>query len=388
MTSPRQANILPRYNGSRRADQPMTRPPLLPRLSYTYGRLITRISNLRLIELIEDTGGGCSGLLRVSMHISNTKRLSTHGPLTKSGSSQPLLALVLSVLLLLISACDSGPSSLPADKRPIPAQSPNTEREALRRLPFEGAHNFRDIGGYKTTDGRRVKWGMIYRSDKLSELTPADEQYMERLGLARIVDFRSTAEREAEPDRIAPDSSIAIEPMPINVDGTIFDVIKAKIESGDIHKDEMNQIMIDANRDLVEKYTIIYRPWAQSLLDEQRLPMMFHCTAGKDRTGFGAAIILLAVGVPMDTVMQDYLATNAYTAEHIDKMLLMIKVASLFQADTEALRPLMGVQAEFLQEAFKAIEEHYGSIDVYLEEGLGLDGEKRARLRELLTEEV
>jgi protein-tyrosine phosphatase len=116
--------------------------------------------------------------------------------------------------------------------------------------------------------------------------------------------------------------------------------------------------------------------------------MMFHCTAGKDRTGFGAAIIMLALGVPKETIMEDYLATNIYTHDRIERTLLIVKVASFFQTDTEALRPILGVEAVFLEEAFNAIEDHYGSTDNYLKLGLGLDEDKLQQLRDLLTEEA
>jgi protein-tyrosine phosphatase len=297
-------------------------------------------------------------------------------------------SLVTLILLFSLLGCSRGPESLSANERPIPSQLPSNERESLRKLPFKGAHNFRDLGGYKTTDGRQIKWGLLYRSDKLSELTSTDEQYMERLSLKRIVDFRSVAEREAQPDRIAPDSSIRIEQLPVNVSGVNPDLIKNKIESGDVSQQEMSKLLIDANREFVEKYTPLYREWIQSLLDKDAVPMVFHCTAGKDRTGFAAALVLLALGVPKDTVMSDYLATNTFTGEHVEKTLLVIKLASFFQTDVEAIRPLFGVEAEFLQEAFNAIDEHYGSTENYLQNGLGLDKEKLSQLKNLLTEAI
>ena len=297
------------------------------------------------------------------------------------------LPVFFALSLLVLTGCERGPSSLPADERPIPAQLPEAEREALRKLPFENAHNFRDLGGYKTSDGKTVKWGLIYRSDKLSELSSEDEFYLDRLGLTRIVDFRSIKEREAAPDRVAPASSIAIQHVPIKVTGADFDLIKSKIESGDLREDELSELLVQANRELVEQYTLIYRAWIQSILEDNGLPMAFHCTAGKDRTGFGAAIVLLALGVPKETVMADYLATNTYTAEQIEKTVSIVKWASLFQADAEALRPILGVEERFLNEAFLAIDEHYGSVDNYLTEGLGLTPDKRQQLRDLLLED-
>ena len=90
-------------------------------------------------------------------------------------------------------------SQLSADERPIPAQLPPEERLALRKLPFEQAHNFRDLGGYLSGDGRYTRWGKIYRTDKLSSLSEQDQRYLQRLGVKRIVDFRSDEERNTAP---------------------------------------------------------------------------------------------------------------------------------------------------------------------------------------------
>ena len=296
------------------------------------------------------------------------------------------LNILLVLSLLLLAACEQGPSSLPAAERPIPALLPADQRQTLRKLPFNNAHNFRDLGGYKNADGKTVKWGLIYRSDKLSALSSEDEYFLDQLGLTRIVDFRSIKEREAEPDRISPASSIAMQQIPINVSGVDVDVIKSKMASGELHQDQLSSLLVLANREFVEQYTPSYKVLIQSMLESNNLPVVFHCTAGKDRTGFAAALILLALDVPKETVITDYLATNQYTADHIDKTIKLIKWGSLFQADAEALRPILGVEERFINEAFSAIEEHYGSIDNYLEKGLGLTAEKRTRLKNLLLE--
>lgn len=288
--------------------------------------------------------------------------------------------------LVILTACDSGPSALAFDQRPIPALLPIEQRQELRKLPFENAHNFRDIGGYKNSQGKTVKWGLVYRSDKLSALSSEDELYLDRLGIQRIVDFRSIKEREAEPDRISPASSIAMQQIPIPVSGADVDLIKAKIASGELHQQQLSDLLVSSNRELVEQHTASYKAWIQSILADNSLPMVFHCTEGKDRTGFAAAIVLLALDVPKQTVMADYLATNQYTAEHIDKTINLVKWGSLFQADAEALRPVLGVEERFINEAFNAIEEHYGSIENYLEKGLGLTAEKRQQLQALLLE--
>ena len=298
-------------------------------------------------------------------------------------SATRLSLLVLLAASITLSACSR---SIPLEARPLPATLVAEQGDSVRKLPFDGAHNFRDLGGYRTADGKRLRWGMLYRSDKLSDLSANDEQYLELLDIRRIVDFRSETERSEEPNRIAPDSSIAIVNKPIAVDAAAVDQIKDRIAASDATAQEMGQLLIDANRQMVEDFTPVYRDYMQELLQADSYPTVFHCTAGKDRTGLAAALVLSAVGVPRETVMQDYLATNQYTAEHIDKMVMLIKVGSLFRANSEAVRALFAVNESYLNEAFAAIDEHYGSLDNYLSSGLGLGTEERAKLRNLLLQ--
>jgi protein-tyrosine phosphatase len=287
---------------------------------------------------------------------------------------------------VFLAGCEQGPASLPAEQRPIPAQLPVEQRESLRQLPFENAPNFRDLGGYKSSDGRSVRWGMVYRSGELSKLSADDEYYLERLGLKRIVDFRSEKERSEAPDRVAPDSAIAMVRMPMPVFGADFSMIKEMIDSGNLERDKLANVLVVANRQLVTDYTDVYKQWFDDLLATNGMPMMFHCTAGKDRTGLAAALLLLALDVPMDTVMNDYLATNTYTADKIDKTIRWVNYGSLFQTDGEALRPVLGVEKAYLEAAFATIDREYGSLDNYFVEGLGLTADKRQQLKNLLLQ--
>lgn len=295
------------------------------------------------------------------------------------------LSLIGAFIVLFLTACDTSLSALPATERPIPVLLPPNQREAMRKLPFEGAHNFRDIGGYKSANGKTVKWGMVYRSDQLSNLTPEDEYYLERLNLKRIVDLRSINEREAAPNRIAPDSSIAIVNMPtaeLNQD-----VIQHKILTATLRDNELPELIVAINRDRVEQYTLVYRAWLQSLLQDNTLPMVFHCNIGQGRTGFATAILLLALGVPKETVIADYLASNIYMEDHADQLVTKIQLSYFFQADTESLREALKVKTRYINAAFDAIDKHYGSFDRYLEEGLGLTPSKIKQLQSILLEE-
>ena len=244
-----------------------------------------------------------------------------------------LISILVSFTLV---AC--GGSAGDADQRVMPASMAEDTRAQHRKLAMDGADNFRDLGGYQTKDGKTVKWGVLYRSDSLAELSDQDLLFIQRLGVKQIVDFRTPFEKEEDPDRI-PDGVKYVE-REIDVDGTAVKELFEKISSGDI--DDLNavELMENANRAFVTSQQGVYGPHLKSLLsDENNLPSVAHCTGGKDRAGFGAAITLLALGVPEHTVVQDFMLTNEYTKDKINKYIWMIRLGSFFQTDPEKIRP-------------------------------------------------
>jgi protein-tyrosine phosphatase len=273
-----------------------------------------------------------------------------------------------------------------AHERPLPFELPNAQRESLRKLPFERMHNFRDLGGYRNDEGRSLKWGQLYRSDKISGLAAQDQHYLERLGLRRIVDFRSPEEREAAPHSLHPESEIAIHPMPISVEAAEVDKMLASLQRESTTPAEMENYLLNAYQEMVERFTPVYRSWMAGLLDPANYPQVFHCSAGKDRTGFAAAVLLRALGVHPDTIMEDYLATNHFTAERIDNLSSAIRSNSAFPVKEAVVRALFSVQPRYLDTAFATISKEYGDFERYLERGLELSSAKRDILRELLLE--
>lgn len=294
--------------------------------------------------------------------------------------------LLIGGALVAATACSQGPADLAAEKRPIPALMEPGERIEFRKLPLQGANNFRDLGGYPAADDRVTRWGLVYRSDKLSDLTDEDIDYLQRLGLHRIVDLRSQAEKEAEPDQLGDSLQRAYVPMPIEVSAAQIKVLEEKIMAGDLSAEQSRQFLRDANRAFVDDYTPLYSQWLHSLLEAGNLPIVFHCTEGKDRTGFAAAILLLTVGVDEQVVFEDYLASNQFLADSTDGKLRWVKIISLFQVDTEAIRPIFSVERSYLQSAFERIRQQYGSFQIYLREGLGIDAEEQQQLTLLMTQ--
>ncbi|MDL2323334.1 tyrosine-protein phosphatase, partial [Bacteroidales bacterium OttesenSCG-928-A17] len=216
----------------------------------------------------------------------------------------------------------------------------------VRHLPMEGGYNFRDLGGYKTTDGKSVKWGKIFRSDDLANLTENDLAYLSAIPIVSIVDFRSESEMENAPDK-----------LPASVENYCpLSVSPGNMDSGSIMNpsDSISpeQMMEQINILLVSDSAIIaqYKTFFALLQEKENIPLLFHCSAGKDRTGMGAALILFALGVDEETIFEDYLASNNY---------LEGKYSNMITAYPE-LTPFFTVKEEYLKSGLNTIKKEYG----------------------------
>ena len=284
-------------------------------------------------------------------------------------------------ILFLCFALSQCSETIDLMERPIHKNNNAFQSEEYRLLPMDGAYNTRELGGYKTTYGKSVKWGVLFRSDKLSDISENDQKYLQSLGIKRIVDFRSEEEKTEDPN-IIPEGINYIE-TPINVDGAMRSKIEAVLK-GETNK-EVISFLVDANKEFVTNYTRVYEDFLRGLIDEDG-PTLFHCTAGKDRAGFAAAITLIALGVSKEDVIEDYMKTNVFTKHRIDEMIDKIELMSLYQADAEILRPLIGVEQIYIETAFKTAEEKYGSLENFIREGLNISDEEIQILRNKFVE--
>jgi protein-tyrosine phosphatase len=286
-----------------------------------------------------------------------------------------LFSLALAFSALTLSACGSGD---------LYAGMPDHVKQ--RHVALEGAANFRDLGGYATSDGRRVKWGMLFRSDNLGHLTDDDLAKLSTLGINLVCDFRSKPEKAEEPDRLPANDPPAVAELEIGVEGFLVNDLRERIRSGDVDGLDLRGMLIEGNRQFATKQAPVYAAMFERITQPNNLPALVHCSAGKDRAGFAAAAILSVLGVPRETVMADYLLTNHYTAAATERRLFMIELMSLTRADTNALRPLFGVEPAYLEAAFDAIDETYGDFDRYRREALGLDDHEVEEFRALVLE--
>ena len=250
--------------------------------------------------------------------------------------------------------------------------TPNPVSTPSRHLPLTGASNFRDLGGYAGHGGRTVRWRRLFRSDHLATLTAQDHALLADLGLSRVCDFRGVTER-AELACSLPEAtvhSLAIEPV-------VVQGMKHLIEAGHrVTAQDTVGLMQQTYRAFVHDNSPRFAELFHHLLDNDA-PLVFHCTAGKDRTGFAAALILQALGVARPVVMRDYLLSNEY---------FRLPATANNDASTlpkDALAVLWGVREGFLEAAFHAVDADYGDVSQYLTRALGVDNTARQRLREL-----
>lgn len=238
-----------------------------------------------------------------------------------------------------------------------------------RLIKLNGTNNTRDLGGYTNMDNKVIKNNIIFRSDKLSELTKDDIKTIQNLGIKTIIDFRSFKEKEQEPN-IIPNNMMYIE-MPINADKNIREDIN-NIVSGEFNKD-IGKYLIEANEDFVNKHSHIFSGFLRIVLNSEE-PLLFHCTAGKDRTGFAAYLILHILGVSDKLKLEDYLMTNICIKESLDKQIVHCsKLLKIDENKANMLRPLLIVSEDYINKALETINKKYGNIDNYIKNILNID---------------
>ncbi len=248
-----------------------------------------------------------------------------------------------------------------------------------RSMQLSAAPNARDIGDYPTQGNGKLRTGVVFRTDALDKLTAADQQKLVAAGITAVIDFRSPAESGANPDKLP--ASIPALARPVYDPGNDFYLMVGKaVQGGPAVQQQMfgdgkaAGIMRDYYRWLVSDATARGR-FGAAIRDIANAtgPVLFHCTAGKDRTGWLTAILMTALGVPKGQVYKDYLESNDNLAAG-NKALMDGLVAKGLVIDPALFDPILGVQHDFLDAAFDQADASFGSFDRFVSEGLGVDG--------------
>ena len=236
-----------------------------------------------------------------------------------------------------------------------------------RHLNLQGASNFRDLGGYATHDGRVVRWRQMFRSNHLGHLTPADIETVRALGLRHAFDLRGLDERAGTVCELA---EITVHSLPI--EPTVVAALRARLAAGSLSALDARDIMRDSYRNYVRHDTHSFRKLFAHLLNDSA-PLVIHCTAGKDRTGFACALLLHALGVPDEVIGEDYLLTNRF---------YRYDLSSATDLPDDVRRAIGSVESSFLAAGLDAIRANYGDLETYFREGLDVSERERARLKQ------
>lgn len=252
-----------------------------------------------------------------------------------------------------------------------------------RKIHFEGTENFRDLGGYSSPENETTKWGVIYRAGKLNELTDGDNEIFTALNIKTVVDFRRNDEIEEAPDRF-PDSSLTNYihlPVVSGISG--MSIIENALNNKYDIEEDTEKLMHKANRHYVSNALAQYSAFFKLLVHEENFPLVFHCSAGKDRTGFAAAILLSILGISRDTILEDFLESNIHRKEEVNKKIEKIKDNITAQ---KIVLPLLTVKRDYLDVAYNEIEKLYGTPEKYYEKGLHLSEDEIEKIKKNLLE--
>lgn len=244
--------------------------------------------------------------------------------------------------------------------------------------------NFRDLGGYKTADGRTVKKGLFFRSAHLTDLSQEDIDVLKKYKIKHIFDYRNDDEADKYPStQIENIKNIRIPALKMpSTESDEFDSVESMVDEFFIKglaynrmKDSYYQLPINNES---------YKNLINLVKDPNMLPVLSHCTAGKDRTGVGCSIILMLLGVSREEIVKEYLKSDGYVEEFIEEFLTF--KPELKDVPKEKLRYIFGVYEEYIKESFKRIDEMYSSSEEYFEKEFNITKEDIQKIRDAYLE--
>jgi len=225
--------------------------------------------------------------------------------------------------------------------------------------------NFRDLGGIPAADGRTVKPGLLYRSGDLNSLSSDDARKLETMELAMIIDLRAGREIARRPDMVI---STVRKITHIDIHDAARDMAEKFLENNDAAG--LETVLIGDYIRMVDVHQADFRNFLHILATTENLPLVYHCAAGKDRTGLATVFLLTALGVNPDAIWDDYMATNEFAASTTEKIIRKVTAAGL---NGGILRPLLEVRKEYLQAALDRIDLRYKGLDNFVLNILGAE---------------
>lgn len=266
-----------------------------------------------------------------------------------------------------------------------------TKKLTNQLIGVTSGRNFRELGGYETMSGKKIKMHKLLRTGNLADLSPFDKQFLTDYGVKYDVDFRSKEEVDNQPDRVPDGVEYIYDPVfsedLTNSSKSLTDLNKQAHDDADFGFNHMHY----AYEDMIESESAqnAYRKFFEVLLknDVDSESVIFHCTAGKDRTGFGALLALSALGVPYSTIKKDYLLTNITTKDFVDSMIEHARQNGRNENVLQSIRDIQSVRPEYLVHAVKVLNDEYGSINDYLRDVMKLSSGDIMQLRDIYLED-
>lgn len=265
------------------------------------------------------------------------------------------------------------PCSLVAKEKDVSATVTET-----RMISMEGGRNFRDVGGYRTADGRTVRWNVLYRSGSLGDLQKEGMARLLTMDIRAIIDLRMTAERKRDRSNWLPAAGLGYWTRDYQLGGGDAPLARIFSDPSKLTAEAMRAMMTQSYRTMPKDLAPQYRELFARLIAPGKGAVVVNCTAGKDRTGIGTALVLTALGVDYDIVREDYLLSNTGLNMESVQDAISPQLAAL---PPEVLKPLLGVEKHYLDAAFAQLKADYGSVGAYLEKELGVGPAEIAALK-------
>lgn len=266
-----------------------------------------------------------------------------------------------------------------------------TKKLTNQLIGVTSGRNFRELGGYETLSGKKIKMHKLLRTGNLADLSPFDKQFLTDYGAKYDVDFRSKEEVDNQPDRVPDGVEYIYDPVfsedLTNSSKSITDLDTQAHDDADFGFNHMHY----AYEDMIESEPAqkAYRKFFDVLLENtvDGESVIFHCTAGKDRTGFGALLALSALGIPLNTIKKDYLLTNITTKDFVDSMVEHARQNGKNENVLQSIRDIQSVRSEYLDHAVKVLNDEYGGINNYLRDVMKLSSADIMKLRNIYLED-
>ena len=256
---------------------------------------------------------------------------------------------------------------------------------ANRHIYFKEVVNFRDIGGLKTTEGKTVKWGKIFRSDNLSNLKASEFSKFNDLNIKTVFDLRTSHEIKGKEDNLPMDTEYIHFPT-LEDNEDLLSKMRARVINGEVSDKQSLNLMLDLYRSVISDNIPSLKKLIHQIVDSNDA-VLYHCSAGKDRTGVVTALLLSILKVDRETITQEYMLSNYYRRAKLEKIIRKVKVAKLVKTriELQAIQNFMSVDECYLNAAFTEIDTKYGGIDQFIQNQLGIDDVQRALIIKKLT---